>query len=222
MKDLDVSKAAAPKGRYALPSVLTTYSMAEQEFYSPLKEIDGHAAAHIRAFSETRKLSLPPEDATGNLLNEAVAFHLDSANHAGPDTESIESVPTMQNMSDREGIVLIRLREEAQVSAILRKKVNELEASRKKFSRYLSDEQKARIARSPNTTDTILALIDSADFDWCSRSTSGVGVMAALKGKFHKACASLDQHVGLLSMLPKDSEYVSVFYGALNSIVAVS
>jgi hypothetical protein len=118
--------------------------------------------------------------------------------------------------------MLTRFSDESDISATLQKKLEELDASRKEFAKYLTDEQKKHIARSPNTTQATLALIDSATFDWCSRSTSGRGAMATVKSAFHNVCASLDQHTGLLAMLPKDSEYVSVFYGALNSIVAVS
>jgi hypothetical protein len=118
--------------------------------------------------------------------------------------------------------MLIRFSDDSDISAILRKKLEELDASRKEFAKHLTDEQKKHIPRSPNTTQATLDLIDSATFDWCSRSTSGRGAMATLKSAFHNACASIDQHAGLLSMLPKESEYVSVFYGALNSIVAVS
>jgi hypothetical protein len=118
--------------------------------------------------------------------------------------------------------MLIRSSDESDISATLRKKLEELDASRKEFAKYLTDEQKKHIARSPNTTQATLDLIDSATFDWCSRSASGRGAMATFRSAFHSACASIDQHAGLLSMLPKESEYVSVFYGALNSIVAVS
>jgi hypothetical protein len=118
--------------------------------------------------------------------------------------------------------MLIRFSDESDISATLRKKLEELDASRKEFAKYLTDEQKKHIARSPNTTQATLALIDTATFDWCSRSAPGRGAMATVKSAFHNACASIDQHAGLLSMLPKESEYVSVFYGALNSIVAVS
>lgn len=100
--------------------------------------------------------------------------------------------------------------------------MEELETSRKKFLKYLSEEQKHQITKSANTTESVLALVDSASFDWCKRSESGNATANAFKQKFHQACKALDQHNTLFSVLPKDSEYVSVFYGALNSIVAVS
>lgn len=113
-------------------------------------------------------------------------------------------------------------RDDSGISATLRKKIQELEASRNNFAKYLSDEQKKAIAQSPDTTEAILALVDSANFTWCERSRSGNEVANTLKRKFHQVCKSLDQHDGLFSLLPKESEYVSIFYGAINSVIAVS
>lgn len=100
--------------------------------------------------------------------------------------------------------------------------MEKLEESRKNFMKYLSPEQRETISRASNTTESILGLIDSATFDWCKRSESGSNFAKALKKRFHQACRSMDQHSALFSVLPKESEYVSVFYGALNSVVAVS
>lgn len=113
-------------------------------------------------------------------------------------------------------------RDERCVSELLQGKIEELEESRRKFIGCLSAKQRSELAKSQNTTQAVLTIIDSASFDWCKRSESGTGIAATLKKKFHQACKSLDQHAALFSVLPKESEYVSVFYGALNSIVAVS
>lgn len=113
-------------------------------------------------------------------------------------------------------------RDDQRISALLQGKIEELETSRRKFIECLSAKQRSELAKSQNTTQAVLAIIDSASFDWCKRSESGTGIAATLKKKFHQACKSLDQHATLFSVLPKESEYVSVFYGALNSIVTVS
>ena len=112
--------------------------------------------------------------------------------------------------------------EEQSISALFRQKSEELEESRKRFMKYLSEDQRASIAKSANTTQTVLNIVDSASFDWCKRSESGSAIATGFKKKFHQVCKSLDQHKDLFSVLPKDSEYVSVFYGAFNSIIAVS
>jgi hypothetical protein len=51
---------------------------------------------------------------------------------------------------------------------------------------------------------------------------SGTGAVSTFKRKFHQACKALDQHATMFSMLPKENEYVAVFYGAFNTIVTVS
>jgi hypothetical protein len=112
--------------------------------------------------------------------------------------------------------------DEQGISALLRQKLELLEESRKKFMKHLNDEQKQSVLSSANTTQAVLSLVDSARFDWCRRSESGSATATMLKWKFHQVCKSLDQNAALFSMLPKESHYVSVFYGAFNSIVAVS
>jgi hypothetical protein len=111
--------------------------------------------------------------------------------------------------------------DEQGVSALFRQKLELLEESRKKFMKHLNDEQKHSVLSSVNTTQAVLSLVDSARFEWCRRSESGSVTAMMLKRKFHQVCKSLDQNAGLFSMLPKESHYVSVFYGAFNSIVAV-
>jgi hypothetical protein len=111
--------------------------------------------------------------------------------------------------------------DEQGVSALFRQKLELLEESRKKFMKHLNDEQKQSVLSSANTTQAVLSLVDSARFDWCRRSESGSATATMLKRKFHQVCKSLDQNAALFSMLPKESHYVSIFYGAFNSIVAV-
>ena len=38
---------------------------------------------------------------------------------------------------------------------------------------------------------------------------------------FHKICGSLDSHSNMLGMLPQNNQYVSIFTGALTTIVQV-
>jgi hypothetical protein len=111
--------------------------------------------------------------------------------------------------------------DEQGVSALFRQKLELLEESRKKFMKHLNDEQKQSVLSSANTTQAVLSLVDSARFDWCRRSESGSATATMLKRRFHQVCKSLDQNAALFSMLPKESHYVSIFYGAFNSIVAV-
>lgn len=113
-------------------------------------------------------------------------------------------------------------RDEDDASLVLQRKLQELEKSRQKFLGHLNLDQRSSLAKASNTTEAILATVDSANFDWCRRSEGGTGAVATLKGNFHKTCRALDQHVPLFAMLPKEHEFVSVFYGAFNSIVAVS
>lgn len=39
---------------------------------------------------------------------------------------------------------------------------------------------------------------------------------------FHKVCGTLDAHSNALGMLPQSSQYVSIFTGALTTVVQVS
>jgi hypothetical protein len=118
-------------------------------------------------------------------------------------------------------LLTIIVSDEQGVSALFRQKLELLEESRKKFMKHLNDEQRQSVLSSTNTTRAVLSLVDSARFDWCRRSESSSAIAATLKRKFHQVCKSLDQNAALFSMLPKESHYVSVFYGAFNSIIAV-
>jgi hypothetical protein len=64
--------------------------MAERRHYATSQQFDKQAATHIMEFSKTRKLDLAKEDASGNLLNEAVIVNLDRARHSRPEKENEE------------------------------------------------------------------------------------------------------------------------------------
>lgn len=105
---------------------------------------------------------------------------------------------------------------------LLRSKMEKLEAARKRFEATLSEGQKNQLAKAPNKTEAVLHLVDTATMDWCKSSETGSRTAKSIKNTFHQMCSSIDQHAVLLTMLPKEHEYVTIFFGAFNSIVAVS
>jgi hypothetical protein len=111
--------------------------------------------------------------------------------------------------------------DEHEASTRLRLRLEALEKSSKRFMKHLSEDQKSSIAKSKNTTEAVLATINSASFEWCKRRESGAGAASTFKNKFHQACKTLDQHASLFTMLPKGNEYIAPFYGAFNTIVTV-
>ncbi|KAM0717240.1 hypothetical protein Q7P37_007092 [Cladosporium fusiforme] len=156
-------------------------------------------SAQIRDFCAARSIS--DNDANSKLLNEAVRIFNES-DHGDSRAEA----------DDVGGSAF----------DLLRDKMEKLEESCKKFQSHLSQKQRIQLANAPNKTQGILGLIDMATLDWCKSSQSGNATANKVKDSFHRICTSMDQHSVLLTMLPKDHEYVTVFFGTFKSIVAAS
>jgi hypothetical protein len=59
--------------------------MADDRPHQTQRGLSAHSIAHVRHFNQAQNRSLAKEDAIGNLLNDAVAVHIDRESHMNPD-----------------------------------------------------------------------------------------------------------------------------------------
>jgi len=62
--------------------------------------------------------------------------------------------------------------------------------------------------------------VENAKTNWEIKRDDGR--FGGIKKRFHNITDKLDSHSNALKMLPSDSEYVSVFYGSLFTVIQVS
>ncbi|KAI1866983.1 hypothetical protein JX265_007559 [Neoarthrinium moseri] len=70
------------------------------------------------------------------------------------------------------------------------------------------------------TVESVLLMVERMNSRWNSDRESGKG--GKIKKLFHNACETLDAHSSVMKMLPDGNEYVSIFTGALNTIIQAS
>ena len=105
--------------------------------------------------------------------------------------------------------------------ARLEKKGSELRAAMERYLRTLSADQKRALTADGNDFTAIMSIMETSVFDWTHRAQHRGTVGGSVKNFFHKSCKALDEHASMLEMLPQQSEYVSLFYGGLKTIIQV-
>ncbi|KAI1877845.1 uncharacterized protein JN550_000027 [Neoarthrinium moseri] len=68
--------------------------------------------------------------------------------------------------------------------------------------------------------ESVLLMVERMNSRWNSDRESGKG--GKTKKLFHSACETLDAHSSIMKMLPNGNEYVSIFTGALNTVIQAS
>ena len=105
--------------------------------------------------------------------------------------------------------------------ARLEKKGSELRAAMERYLRTLSQDQRRTLVAGGNDFTAIMSIMETSVFDWTHRAQHRGTVGGSVKNFFHKSCKALDEHSSMLEMLPQQSEYVSLFYGGLKTIIQV-
>ena len=104
---------------------------------------------------------------------------------------------------------------------MLQRKLADLEAARKRLYSTLNPDQRKEVERSGSTPEACLDIVDHMTFTWTQKSEKGNRTASFVKARFHKCCDGLDQYSVLFKMLPDSSEYVSLFSGALKTVILV-
>ncbi|TPX07435.1 uncharacterized protein E0L32_002095 [Thyridium curvatum] len=81
-------------------------------------------------------------------------------------------------------------------------------------------EEKADLGKYEPSIESVSQMIKDMLSSWQGKRTRGIG--GSLATKFHRFCNTLNGHRSLLKLLPEGNEYVSLFTGALTSLVQAS
>jgi hypothetical protein len=103
----------------------------------------------------------------------------------------------------------------------LERKLSKLKAACSKFYAVLREDQRQQMQLAGNDVRAVLQIVENSVFDWSHRLEQSGNLAGTIKMMFHRSCKALDQHSGLLELLPSSSEYVSLFYGSIKMIVQV-
>ena len=87
------------------------------------------------------------------------------------------------------------------------------------FHSNCSKEDQLNLHAFQPTIEGVVAAIGQAMAVWGEKRQRGWRGKAA--SNFHKVCGTLDSHNNMMRMLPEASEYVSVFTGALSTVIQV-
>ena len=68
------------------------------------------------------------------------------------------------------------------------------------------------------TFDDIIATVSGAEKQWKEKDRSANGKVQSL---FHSFCKTLSSHSNLFEMLPNQSQYCSIFCGAIKTLIKV-
>ena len=89
----------------------------------------------------------------------------------------------------------------------------------KLFRQNIPKAEQADFEARPPSVDGLVNMVDSIARDWQNKRNT------TKSGRFMKYfisfCETLDAHSTMLEMLPNGSEYVSLFTGALKSIIKI-
>ena len=90
----------------------------------------------------------------------------------------------------------------------------------KTFQLEVPEESRADFRECDPTPNGLVKMVETATTAWhAKRAKSKFGKFMKA---FHSICGTLDAHSTILTMLPQGSEYVSLFSGALISIITVN
>jgi len=103
--------------------------------------------------------------------------------------------------------------------ALLDTEGNELSRTWQKFRDVLPAEDRVKFAKRPAKLDDVFMVVQEADNKWQTQKDEGK--LGKTKIIFRKICKSLESHSQMLEILPASSQYVSIFYGTLQSLIKV-
>jgi hypothetical protein len=96
---------------------------------------------------------------------------------------------------------------------------NELSRTWARFHDILPVDDRAKFAQRPVQLDDVFKLVQETDKEWQTRKDAGK--FGKVKVTFRKICKNLDVHSEMLTVLPSSSQYVSIFYGVLQTLIKV-
>ncbi|PVH75852.1 hypothetical protein DL98DRAFT_643162 [Cadophora sp. DSE1049] len=97
---------------------------------------------------------------------------------------------------------------------------NELSRTWARFRDILPVEDRVQFAQRPAQLDDVFKLVQEADKIW--RTRKDAGKFGKAKATFRKICMNLGAHHEMLTVLPSSSQYVSIFYGTLQTLIKAS
>jgi hypothetical protein len=95
----------------------------------------------------------------------------------------------------------------------------ELADAFRRFRDCLPREYQIELGKNSVTKESIMHLVENARKSWETKRDSGR--FAEVKKHFHRITNKLDSHSHALKMLPTESEYVSIFYGSIFTVIQV-
>ncbi|KAI9688410.1 MAG: hypothetical protein M1822_001359 [Bathelium mastoideum] len=95
-----------------------------------------------------------------------------------------------------------------------------LRDAKEQFLKSLPADDRYASTKSKQDPASIVTLVNSAIIAWEKKHESSV--FGKAKKLFNKVCSSIDQHSVLLELLPKQNNYVALFYGSLQVVIKAS
>ncbi|KAM3069025.1 hypothetical protein ACMFMG_004202 [Clarireedia jacksonii] len=104
--------------------------------------------------------------------------------------------------------------------AKLDREMHELANAWDELRYVMSSGDEPRLTKCSGRLDDVLKLVTEADNNW--RSHKNAGKFGKVKMAYRKICSNLNAHSEMLTILPASSEYVSIFYGTLQTLIKAS
>ncbi|KAK3994206.1 phytanoyl-CoA dioxygenase [Cladorrhinum sp. PSN332] len=159
----------------------------------------------VRMYSWDVAERLPPDQRLGRILTESVA---------GDDPRTISS--PWRKFFEPSGLT----GNADPITRVIAVEASKLKEKWLQFQTSSSKQDRLDLDAFEPTVEGVIDLVNSLNASVQAKRKSGI--LGKIMPRFHKFCEKLDSHSAMLKILPEGNDYVSIFSGALTTIIKAS